>query len=156
MDTDRELVLYVAWARDVAGLSLPRLAKLLDDDDFPRSQFGTLKRIERCLADGRRVYGAEGVLPWCAYARGRVPTRWQDDRAFIASVRRWQVQAIDCPAEDAQPGDRLAEVAVALREALPPARVGARLTTLRTIHLKGQVRDLGLLHAHGIEPWRPR
>lgn len=88
----RKEVLYVAWARDVAHLTVAEVAELLYAQ--PGDHLGyELDRVKNAQRDGRELYGRTGVLPWAAYERGRPASDWPTDPAFIAAMDRWKLEA---------------------------------------------------------------
>jgi len=164
-DAQRDLVLFVAWARDVAGLAQADACRLLYSGHCTNAE---LKRVRRAELDGRRVYREIGVLPWAAYGDGRPPSEWWTDPAFTEYVRRWQLEAVSEPSKEQQPDlDR------ARREATQPLirpfasafeGVFENVTSkLASVFREGwqpnlpdpaAVRDQ-ILRAHGVEPWSP-
>jgi hypothetical protein len=101
VDSDQELVLFVAWARDVAGDTQGRLAVHLYGAKAPADP-REIRAIERATRDGRQRFRELGVLPWAAFD-GVPPRRWWEDAAFIAAIRQWQIQAVTCPSDEPQP-----------------------------------------------------
>jgi hypothetical protein len=91
-DTSPELVMYVAWARDVARLTRPQIARLLYADNETHLTW-ELDRVKRAERDGRERYRFYGALPWAAYADAKPPPEWPTDSAFVEAVRRWQQTA---------------------------------------------------------------
>lgn len=83
-DRNPQFPVYVAWARDVAGVTLDDLAAIL----------GQGQGAVPPLADqGRGLLALWGVLPWGAYRDGRPPRDWPHDERFLNALGPWATEA---------------------------------------------------------------
>jgi hypothetical protein len=101
IDTQRDLMLYVAWACDIVGDGQEPLALALYGSEL-RAERHEIRRVERYAAAGRSLYRKLGVLPGMAF-EGAPPRRWWQHPAFRKGVRAWQVQAVAHPTDEPQP-----------------------------------------------------
>lgn len=174
-DRSRELVLFVAWARDVAGCSQGDVAGLLfpipDDLGTREAQRDTrrnLKRVRDAEKTGRALYLALGVLPWAAFDDAKPPVHWWQDPIFEKAVRRWQLEALTDPSDEPQPDperarrELLARLQVNMSEIV--ATVVAQFAPTIAPMLAGMrdsiatvfpqlADDESLLRHSGVEPW---
>jgi hypothetical protein len=83
-DKNPDLPIFIAWARDVAGI------KLDDVIDLTGQGRGAVPR----LADqGRELLARWGVLPWAAYEDNRPPKGWPNDERFLRALEVWADEA---------------------------------------------------------------
>jgi hypothetical protein len=182
IDTNSELVLFVAWARDVAGMSEPKICALLyaEDAETHHVDEKERKRVERATRDGRRLYHERGVLPWAAYPDGRPPSQWWEDHRFHDAIRDWQFEAMRRvergepfePQPDPERAEReqiekhvrsfkkfAAPALASVREALKPdlselhKRISVSLGLPKLFPQREPIDRDTYLREHGVEPW---
>ena len=166
VDTRRALVLYVAWARDVAGDTQREVAENLYGGDTLHITQREIKRVRDAERDGRALYRDLGILPWAAFAEPVPVKRWWIDPAFQKAVRDWQLQAIAEPSEDPAPDperarqEAWAQMQKTIGEKVDFAKIAepfmrhfrGALSGLR-VDLNPERLRMAALRAKGIEPW---
>jgi hypothetical protein len=77
---------------DLGGQSRGKVAQILyfAGDPVIESQ---RKMVRRHLSAARKMLAARGVLPWTAWAEGKLPETWWDRPEFDAAIARWCEQA---------------------------------------------------------------
>ena len=90
IDSNPERLAQLAMFGDLAGCGDRVLARRLEPQNDATSAEDTGRstvRYQRRRA--RQMLCVLGVLPWAAYAEGKLPRTWVDDPAFLDSVERW-------------------------------------------------------------------
>jgi hypothetical protein len=168
-ERNRRLVLFVAWARDVAGLTETAVAELLYASPDEHISSTETKRVARAAKDGRLLYRSEGVLPWAAFGDARLPREWWREDAFREAVRAWQAEALvrrehahEGVAYEPQPDpgrkreEMFAEMFRPISEQFASLLNSIRLPNLSSMPRisfdPAAIRD-GILRSRGVEPW---
>lgn len=88
IQTNPDLPPFVAWARDVAGLTVAKVADLVCGFDP-----GGEDRVKNLQRQGRRYLAQCGALPWAAYDNAMPPKDWPTDSDFAAAISVWIEEA---------------------------------------------------------------
>ena len=152
-----EYVEFAAWARDICGWSIRRIAPLVDRGPVARSLDAAVKQAKRDIRAGRVRLCDDGVLPWAAYDAGRVEREWWASAQLVDAIQQWRVEAIRKPSQPPpEPFDLTAALAVAralphamrvMFEQVPAATIWAIADRFREIQ-RNQLREI----EH--DPWR--
>jgi hypothetical protein len=155
--THPEYVEFAAWAHDISGDSIRRIAWLVDRGPVDRPVDAAVKQAKRDIKAGRARLCEDGVLPWAAYEEGRVEREWWESGQLVDAIQRWRVEAVRKPSPPPpEPLDLAFALAVARAltdavhatvEPVSAARIWAFVDRFREIE-RGRVREIERY------PWR--
>lgn len=156
--THPEYVEFAAWARDICGWSIGRIAPLVDRGPVDHPLNAAVKQAKRDIRAGRARLCDDGVLPWAAYDAGRVEREWWASGQLVDAIQRWRVEAARRPSPP--PPEPIIDVAAALaayQTLTDGVRVMVEQVGAETIWMiAGRFREIERDRLREIEgdPWR--